>query len=46
MEAEFRLGRFEAGVIGAIENVSRHLARHFPASEAGRNELPDKPILI
>ena len=46
MEAEFRLGRFEAGVIGAIEKVSRHLARHFPASGAGRNELPDKPMLI
>ena len=30
MEAEFRSGQFERGVIGGIEAVSRELAKHFP----------------
>jgi uncharacterized membrane protein YgcG len=30
MEIEFRKGKFEAGVIGGIEAVSRHLVKHFP----------------
>src|SRR3954451_16495857 len=30
MEAEFRNGNFEAGVLKGIEAVSRHLAKHFP----------------
>jgi uncharacterized membrane protein len=45
MEAEFRAGRFERGVISGIEAVSRQLARHFPA-RGGRNELPDTPVVI
>jgi uncharacterized membrane protein YgcG len=46
MEAEFRRGNFEAGVIEGIEAVSRHLAKHFPERGTGRNELPDAPVLI
>jgi uncharacterized membrane protein len=46
MEAAFRLGRFEAGVIHGIQAVTRHLAKHFPASGAGRNELADRPVLL
>jgi uncharacterized membrane protein len=30
MEAEFKKGHFEAGVIEGIEAVSRHLVKHFP----------------
>src|SRR5512143_856735 len=30
MEAEFRSGQFERGVLGGIDAVSRELARHFP----------------
>ncbi len=46
METEFRAGQFESGVIRGIEAVSRQLASHFPATGAGRNELPDAPVVI
>jgi uncharacterized membrane protein len=46
METEFRAGQFEGGVIKGIEAVSRLLAAHFPATDAGRNELPDAPVVI
>jgi uncharacterized membrane protein len=46
MEAEFRAGNFERGVIAGIEAVSRQLAMHFPAHGAGRNELPDAPVVM
>jgi len=46
METQFRAGNFERGVIKGIEAVSRELATHFPAQGAGRNELPDTPVVI
>ena len=46
METEFRAGNFKSGVIKGIEAVSLQLARHFPAHGAGRNELPDAPVVI
>jgi uncharacterized membrane protein len=46
MEAEFRAGHFERGVIKGIEAVSRQLATHFPARGMGRNELPDAPVVM
>jgi uncharacterized membrane protein len=46
MEAEFRAGRFEAGVVKGIAAVSNELARHFPPTGAHPNELPDKPVVI
>ena len=46
MEAEFRAGNFEAGVIRGIEAVSRQLAVHFPAQGGGGNELPDAPVVM
>ena len=46
MEADFKAGRFESGVINGIAAVSRQLAAHFPAHGAGRNELPDAPVVI
>ena len=46
MEADFRRGNFEGGVIKGIEAVSRQLAAHFPKHGAGRNELPDAPVVI
>ena len=46
MEAEFRAGHFEGGVIGGIEAVSRQLAAHFPPDGPQRNELPDQPVVI
>jgi uncharacterized membrane protein len=46
METEFRSGRFHSGVIRGIQAVSLQLAGHFPAHGAGRNELPDTPVVI
>ena len=46
MEAEFRSGQFERGVIGGIEAVSRELARHFPPQGPHPNELPDAPVVM
>ncbi len=41
MELDFKAGNFESGVIRGIGEVSRELAKYFPAQGAGRNELPD-----
>ena len=46
METEFSSGNFERGVIQGIEAVSRQLATHFPKHGAGKNELPDAPVVM
>lgn len=46
MEAAFRAGRFEAGVIAGIHAVGSHLQRHFPAKAGSLNELPDRPVVV
>ena len=46
MEAAFRQGDFKAGVVGGIQEVTRHLAEHFPPIGDDRNELPDKPVVL
>jgi uncharacterized membrane protein len=46
MEAEFKQGRFETGVVKGIAAVSRQLAEHFPKHGDGPNELPDAPVVI
>ena len=46
MEAAFRQGRFEEGVIAGIRSVGAHLAQHYPQTGAKTNELPDRPVLI
>ncbi|KJC58690.1 membrane protein [Bradyrhizobium sp. LTSPM299] len=46
MEADFRSGHFEQGVIKGIAAVSRELAKYFPHTAGGPNELPDKPVVI
>ena len=46
MEADFRSGNFERGAIKGIEAVSRELAKHFPGTGGGPNELPDAPVVI
>ena len=45
MEAAFRQGDYEGGGIGGIQEVTRHLAEHFPAIGDDRNELPDNPVV-
>jgi uncharacterized membrane protein len=46
MEADFRAGHFERGVIRGVAAVSRELAKHFPHTAGGPNELPDKPVVM
>jgi len=46
MQQEFAAGRFEAGVLGGLASISDLLARHFPASGANPNELPDAPEVV
>ena len=46
MEAAFRQGRFEAGVLGGIARVSQYLETHFPRQAPGPNELPDRPAVL
>jgi uncharacterized membrane protein len=46
MEKDFKAGYFESGVIKGIGQVSQQLALHFPKHGAGRNELPDAPVVI
>ncbi len=46
MEAHFRAGRFEQGVIAGIAAVTKHLQVHFPEDGAAVNELPDAPVVL
>ena len=46
MEAAFRQADFEGGVVGGIQEVTRHLAEHFPPIGDDRNELSDKPVVL
>jgi uncharacterized membrane protein len=46
MEASFKQADYEGGVVGGIQSVTQNLIKHFPASVAGWNELPDKPIVL
>lgn len=47
MRTSLRAGRWEDGLLQALDEVSRVLERHFPATpgEQNRNELPDAPIV-
>ena len=46
METAFKQSNFEGGVVSGIQTVTQHLTIHFPASSTGRNELPDKPVVL
>ena len=46
MEAAFRAGHFEAGVLAGIQAVGEHLSRHFPALSGKSNEMPDRPVVL
>lgn len=46
MEAAFREGHFEAGVLAGIHAVGEHLSRHFPARSGKANEMPDRPVVL
>lgn len=46
MEAAFRNGQFEAGVLAGVNAVGDHLAHHFPARSGKPNEMPDRPVVL
>jgi uncharacterized membrane protein len=47
MEAHFRQGRFEQGVIEGVQAINAQLQCHFPADlTANPNELPDAPVVL
>ena len=46
MEAAFRQGNFEQGVIAGVNSVGVHLVAHYPQTGEKANELPDRPVLI
>ena len=47
MEAEFRQGRFDAGVLHGLHRIHAQLHAHFPAhGRDNPNELPDVPVVV
>lgn len=46
VETQYRSGAFDAGSRQAVRGVAEYMARHFPNEVAGRNELPNQPILL
>jgi len=40
----FRQGKFTEGIVHGIDTTGKLLAEHFPASSAGRNQLPDSVV--
>ena len=46
MEAAFRQGDFERGVLAGIEQISALLTAHFPPTEDNSNELANRPVIL
>lgn len=46
MEQAFKREDFELGAVSGIHAIAEHLARHYPATSANENELPNKPIVL
>ena len=46
MGVAFRAGKYEAGVLQGIADISGVLARHYPRQDGYDNELPDRPIIL
>lgn len=46
MEAAFREGRFEEGMLVGIKEIGEVLQKHFPTNRPNKNELPDKPLVL
>lgn len=46
MEAAFRAGRFEQGIVTGVHAIAAKLAAHFPRAGEQTNELPDRPLLL
>jgi uncharacterized membrane protein len=46
MEAKFRKGLFEEGVVEGIQSISAILKLHFPKTAGDRNEIPNRPVIL
>ena len=47
MEAKFRCGEFEGGVLQGIAQISAELETYFPANgQKSKNALPNKPLIL
>ncbi|AOI68605.1 TPM domain-containing protein [Burkholderia ubonensis] len=46
MEADFRRGDYQSGVLRGIERVTELLKQHFPASRPPVDEFPSSPAVI
>ncbi len=46
MQAEFRVGNFGNGVVIGINQIGALLEQHFSISEADKNELSNKPVIL
>lgn len=46
MEALFRQGQFEAGVLHGIAQIGALLAQHYPVTGQNDDELPNAPVII
>jgi hypothetical protein len=46
IETAFRAGRYEAGAIEGIREITALLARHFPPGGENPDELPNAPVVL
>jgi uncharacterized membrane protein len=46
METAFKQAKYEWGVVCGVQAVTQNLKEHFRAVGDGRNELPDKPVVL
>jgi uncharacterized membrane protein len=44
--ATFAAGRYDAGILGALERIRTEACRHFPMPGGDTNELPDRTVLL
>jgi uncharacterized membrane protein len=46
MEAHFRRGDFETGLLAGIRAVAAHLRVHYPKGAGDPNEIPNQPVIL
>lgn len=46
LQASFRDGQYESGVLRALDEITAVLAEHFPATADNPDELPNTPLIL
>lgn len=46
MQAAFREGQYEVGVIAGLKDITALLTQHFPARDDNPDELSNKPVVL